>query len=93
MSTISKDPNPIAVSEVESDDRICWTCGITASSLLKCSGCRKARYCGESCQREDWGRHKDWCGKRKEVREKRRRIEKLQESQTLTHEDQMDEVD
>jgi hypothetical protein len=93
VSIISKDPKSIAVSQVQSDDRICWKCGITASSLLKCSGCRKARYCGESCQREDWGKHKDWCGKRKEIREKRKRIEKSQESQTQIHEGQMDEVD
>ena len=93
MSIISKDPKSNAVSGVESDVRICWTCGIPACSLLKCSGCRKARYCGETCQMEHWGRYKDWCGERKERREKRRRKEMSKESQTQIHGSEMDEVD
>jgi len=37
----------------------CWNC----SNLGKytCTGCRKARYCGEDCQWEDWEGHKVYC--------------------------------
>ena len=42
---------------------------------------------------EHWGRHKDWCGERKERREKRRRKAISKEFPKVIHESEMDEVD
>ena len=45
-----------------SDLTICSQCGqIGSKELLKCSQCHSIAYCGQECQREDWGRHKDNC--------------------------------
>ena len=53
----------------------CWFCAKPGRSLHKCSVCRKARYCGETCQLEDWGRHRKICRSREKRREgKRKRI-------------------
>jgi hypothetical protein len=51
-------------------EKICWNCLISSSStkLLRCAGCRKARYCGEDCQREDRKRHMEWCKKKEKKR-------------------------
>ena len=49
----------------------CWSCDKHGRSLLKCSACRKARYCGEACQGEDWERHMEWCRRRVQARERR----------------------
>jgi hypothetical protein len=35
----------------------CFTCGARDITLLKCSRCSGARYCGRDCQRKDWKRH------------------------------------
>ena len=43
------------------DYRKCQNCSAT-KNLLKCSGCGRAWYCNESCQRADRGRHKKVCG-------------------------------
>merc|ERR1712025_51585 len=51
----------------------CWMCNKPSKSMLKCSVCRKARYCGETCQWKDWGRHKKIC---KDTAEKRQQKEK-----------------
>jgi len=37
----------------------CWNCGRRASET--CSGCNKARYCGEFCQHKDWLSHMHQC--------------------------------
>jgi len=39
--------------------KVCWMCSGPGKSL--CTGCRKARYCGEKCQGEDWEMHKEYC--------------------------------
>ena len=90
---MSKQRKSMTISGAKCNTRICWTCGNPGGSLLRCSGCRKARYCGEACYREDWGRHREWCGKRRERREKRRRKEILTESLTQTYNGEMDEDD
>jgi len=43
----------------EKKSKVCWMCSRSAKSL--CTGCRKARYCGEKCQGEDWEMHKEYC--------------------------------
>ena len=39
----------------------CWFCASQAkenSSLMSCSNCKMAKYCGRNCQKSDWKRHK-----------------------------------
>ena len=43
------------------DLKECLCCGKLARKMPVCSGCKWARYCGERCQRADWGRHKVIC--------------------------------
>jgi uncharacterized C2H2 Zn-finger protein len=54
--------------------RICMYCSRVDSDgmdLLRCNKCGVAFYCNASCQRNDWKRHKKWCGKsREKVRKK-----------------------
>jgi len=42
--------------------RPCYHCG-KQGALLQCSRCRKVAYCGYTCQRKSWGRHKALCSK------------------------------
>ena len=67
--------------------RLCWHCLEEEKPQLKCGGCRKARYCGEECQKEDWGRHGDWC-RRRGLRKKKQRMERGK-----VGEDDINEVD
>jgi len=39
--------------------KYCWNC--VNISNFTCSGCRKAKYCEEKCQWEDWESHKEYC--------------------------------
>jgi len=39
--------------------KYCWNC--ENFGLHTCTGCRKAKYCGEKCQWEDWDSHKEYC--------------------------------
>ena len=39
--------------------KMCARCGATASK--SCSGCRRVRYCGRQCQKEDWQVHRQGC--------------------------------
>jgi hypothetical protein len=39
----------------------CSSQGCSGAGLLKCTGCRQARYCGESCQLSHWKAHKADC--------------------------------
>lgn len=63
------------INHVQSPPRV--ECGITVrrlslhcnlckkkgsvSTLFRCSGCRKAFYCGKSCQKQDWKQHQNDC--------------------------------
>ena len=49
------------------EGRMCWNCH-GWENLLKCSGCKKARYCGVMCQEADWERHGGYCQSRQEKR-------------------------
>ena len=46
----------------------CWNCHAT-ENLLKCAGCKKARYCSVECQDADRERHGGWCERRERLRE------------------------
>ena len=41
--------------------RICRCCSKPGSSLLACSRCKLAYYCGRECQTKDWKEHKKSC--------------------------------
>ena len=49
--------------------RICWICH-AQGTLLKCSGCMRARYCDQRCQEADWARHGGYC----EARQRKKRL-------------------
>ena len=43
---------------------VCWNCWSQSGNIkivYKCRGCRKARYCGLTCQTKDWQRHGNAC--------------------------------
>jgi hypothetical protein len=40
---------------------ICWTCKTRSTKLCVCTGCRVGRYCGATCQFQDWLYHKQTC--------------------------------
>ncbi|KAG8724356.1 hypothetical protein FRC09_019634 [Ceratobasidium sp. 395] len=45
-------------------DKACWVCyGAGKPDLMTCSGCKTARYCSATCQKQDWKSHKKTCGK------------------------------
>ena len=55
----------------------CDRCGCVedpASHLMPCSGCQVARYCSIACQHAAWAAHELECGRLKEVREHRTRV-------------------
>lgn len=43
----------------------CGVCGeaekVSGGELLRCSRCKKVRYCSPECQKRDWKRHKVGC--------------------------------
>ena len=49
--------------------RICWNCH-AQGTLLKCSGCMRAWYCGQRCKEADWDRHGGYC----EARQRKKRL-------------------
>jgi len=55
----------------------CDRCGCVedpTSHLMPCSGCLVARYCSVACQHAAWAAHELECGRLKEVREHRTRV-------------------
>merc|ERR1719186_713456 len=51
-------------------NKLCWSCSATQVKLYKCSGCRKARYCGKQCIASDWKEHMGYCLKVQKRRNK-----------------------
>ncbi|KAE8991519.1 hypothetical protein PR003_g21900 [Phytophthora rubi] len=39
----------------------CGWCFSPQNSLLRCAGCRKARYCSRACRQRDWPQHRREC--------------------------------
>jgi len=63
--------------------KVCWNCLKSADSvsLYKCSGCRKARYCKEKCQEDDWDRHGEYCQlktKKRELKLQKKNISRIE---------------
>ena len=62
--------------------RICWSCEKNAETdgvtLLKCYGCRRARYCDVECQSEDWEYHREYCQAIQERRAQRDQADQLE---------------
>jgi hypothetical protein len=52
----------------------CVNCRVELTKIHKCSGCNVATYCGRTCQKEAWKRHKTVCRKA-EPKEKPKEIE------------------
>jgi hypothetical protein len=46
--------------------RSCYHCHKVWIGHLRCANCKVASYCTRSCQKQDWRRHKKWCGKTKD---------------------------
>ncbi|KAG8176641.1 hypothetical protein JTE90_022061 [Oedothorax gibbosus] len=42
-------------------DKVCSGCCIKSTGLKKCGGCKKMKYCGINCQKNDWPDHKFEC--------------------------------
>ena len=79
MFTSRTENNPEAEAEKEKPPkkkvRVCWSCQINGETegvtLLKCQGCRRARYCDVECQAEDWEYHREYCRAVQESRAQR----------------------
>jgi len=51
-----------AILDTLENNTTCKYCTKWGNNLLVCSGCKKARYCSEGCQKKDWKRrHKSEC--------------------------------
>jgi len=52
----------------------CWNCGTQGKEgdLCTCKGCRKALYCNDKCQVEDWEKHRRFCRKKAKKRQRRK---------------------
>ena len=72
MTTTTTDNAADSNSKAEAEEkppkkkvRVCWSCQKNAETdgvtLLKCHGCRRARYCDVECQSEDWEYHWEYC--------------------------------
>ena len=51
---------------------ICWSCHSAdggPGGLLRCRGCKRARYCDPECQAADWERHQAYCVQKQAQRE------------------------
>lgn len=54
------DSNP-PIFEFDDDVHFCEFCDLPGYKMLRCSRCKRARYCQTGCQKEDWPRHKEEC--------------------------------
>merc|ERR1719430_210584 len=54
-----EEANEGQVASQDATRKSCWQC--LNYGKYKCVGCRKARYCSEECQLENWAGHKEYC--------------------------------
>jgi hypothetical protein len=52
---------PIAQTEYLEAKAHCSNAGCDGAGLKKCTGCKQARYCGQTCQLAHWKAHKATC--------------------------------
>jgi hypothetical protein len=58
----SKDGDaPLAQTEYLEAKAHCSNPGCSGAGLKKCTGCKQARYCGQTCQLAHWKAHKADC--------------------------------
>jgi len=70
-----------AASTTKDENKICWSCSADPKKvvLFRCRGCRKAWYCGEQCQEEDWPVHGPWCERKRNKREEKLKAKEEEE--------------
>ena len=73
------DPPAVETDPPEDHKTLCWSCHAPSSivRLLRCRGCRRARYCDAQCHAADWERHQGYC-----VDKQKRRKEEKDEKTT-----------
>jgi hypothetical protein len=58
---------PVAQTQYLEAKAHCSNPGCSGAGLKKCTGCKQARYCGQTCQLAHWKAHKADCNARKEL--------------------------
>merc|ERR1712181_23453 len=82
-----------AAEREDPENSSCWHCRKCPVELSVCKGCKKARYCDEKCQNEDWAEHEAFCRKRQRRQKRRqRKEEKLKKREKNDEEDGGDGV-
>jgi len=63
------------------ENKLCWSCSADPANVVlwRCKGCKKAWYCGEQCQEEDWPVHGPWCERKRNRREERHKAKEEEE--------------
>jgi len=56
-----KEERPEKHSSSDSTRDVCAACGKASDTLKKCSRCKNISYCSQSCQVNDWSKHKISC--------------------------------
>lgn len=57
--------------QITPERKRCWNCMKVADIFYTCSSCKKALYCNNKCQKENWIKHGNFCKKEKEKRLKK----------------------
>jgi len=67
--------------KIKDENKICWSCSADPKKvvLFRCRGCKKAWYCGEQCQEEDWPVHGPWCERKRNKREEKQKAKEEEE--------------
>ena len=69
MSLTQREPGDVIIQEraiatcviPEFQHSICHNCLVSSPNLLRCSACKRARYCNRECQKVDWSLHVAEC--------------------------------
>ncbi|KAI6661342.1 Histone-lysine N-methyltransferase SMYD3 [Oopsacas minuta] len=68
-STHQRNPGDVIIQDTaiaicvipEYEQSTCYSCMCSPHDLLKCSVCKRARYCDRECQKRDWSLHSAEC--------------------------------